>query len=109
MQSADEIAQRPGAIFYRDGGHHRISGGVDNRDVTTEFVGEINASAIRTYCHTVREGPNCDGGHNRIAGSVDHRDAVILIVGDIGAGAIRSDRYAIRDAPYADGCHHGIT
>jgi hypothetical protein len=38
-----------GPFFYRDGGQHRISGGVDDRDVVAESVGDIGAGAIRGY------------------------------------------------------------
>ena len=109
MQSADEIAQRPGPIFYRDGSHDRIGRSVDDRDVVTKSVGDVDTSAVRGYRHTVRGTPYRDGGHNRIVGGVDDRDAVVLIIGDIGTAAVWTYRYAVRDVPYRYDGHHGIT
>ena len=109
MQSADEIAQRPGPIFYRDGSHDRIGRSVDDRDVVTKSVGDVDTSAVRGYRNAVRGTPDGDGGHNRIGGGVDDRDAVVLIIGDIGTAAVWTYRYAVRDVPYRYDGHHGIT
>jgi hypothetical protein len=71
VQSADEVAQWPGVIFYRDGGHYGISRSVDDRDVVAERVGDIGAGAIRGYRHTVRGIAHRYGGRHGIGGSID--------------------------------------
>ena len=96
-------------IFYRDGSHDRIGRSVDDRDVVTKSVGDVDPSAVRGYRHTVRGTPYRDGGHNRIGGGVDDRDVVAGKVGDVGAGAVRSYRYAVRGIPDRDGGHDCIS
>jgi hypothetical protein len=76
VQSANEIAQRPGVIFYRDRGHHSISGGVDDRDVVAEKVGNIGTGAVRGNRHSVRGISYRNGGHHNISGDV----AIFIVV-----------------------------
>ena len=90
LQSADEIAQRPGPIFYRDGSHDRIGRSVDDRDVVTESVGDVDPSAVRGYRNAVRGTPYRGGGHNPIGGGVDDRDVTAEFVSKISAASIQT-------------------
>src|SRR5216683_1091379 len=83
---------RNGTHSHRNGRHHGVGRGIDDRDGVPARISQVGACSI--WCNGYpRSTADRNGRSHGVARGVDDRDDGVLLIGHVGSGSVWSDGY----------------